>query len=232
MDQNILDYQQQDGVLRRIENELQNSEERKRAAAAKSFLLEGEEVIAKTDKKAGDLLVKFQNLQHTLAECVQMSEEYEALMKESKEDEDELSYLNKKIQQLNDTLKKTEHELTVISQQMEETAKSFVAYRQKFGAAKEEYTKNKKKYDELKAAKAGEIEAVKEKMAGIAKGVDKKILERYQAVRNDKIFPVLVPLNGNMCGGCNTELSLNEMGRLKNQGYIECDNCKRIIYQK
>lgn len=232
MNQIILDYQKQDGILRKIENELQNSEERKRAAAAKSFLLEGEEVIQKTDKKAADLLIKFRNLQHTLNECVQMSEEYEMLMKESKEDEDELSYLGKKIQQLNETLKKTEHDLTLLSQQMEETAKNFVAYRQKFGAAKEEYTTNKKKYDELKAAKAGEIEEIKKKMAQIAKDVDKKILERYQAVRNDKIFPVLVPLNGNMCGGCNTELSLNEMGRLKKQGYIECDNCKRIIYQK
>ena len=58
------------------------------------------------------------------------------------------------------------------------------------------------------------------------------IMEKYLKKRADKIFPIVVPLENNVCGGCFTELSMSDISKVKNGGYIECDNCRKIIYKK
>ena len=231
MTQHLLAYQEIDKEVRRIEMELGNSDERKKTLTAMNFLKDGEEVVKKADRKSEELLYLYEKLKKSLDEQVKIVAEYETAIKGSLSDNDELSYLAKKINQVMDSLKKIESDLSDVTKEMEENVKNFNDFKKKFAQTKEEYLVYKKKYDELKESKDGEMNVLKDKLSEIAKNIEPARLEKYKARRNDKIFPVLVPLeDGNRCGGCRMELSLNEIGKLKKEQYIECENCKRIIF--
>ena len=49
--------------------------------------------------------------------------------------------------------------------------------------------------------------------------------------RNNKIYPVLYEVRGNVCGACNMELPMSEINKLKNGEIIDCDQCGRLLYQ-
>ena len=73
-------------------------------------------------------------------------------------------------------------------------------------------------------------EELRKELEKLSKDIDKEKLEAYLKRRHDKIFPVLVSLNGNACGGCHMELSMAAISKLKETGIHICENCKRIIY--
>ena len=65
----------------------------------------------------------------------------------------------------------------------------------------------------------------------IAKSIDNNVIETYQKKRNENIFPVLVPLNGNCCGGCHIELPMTNLIKLNEEGIVTCEHCRRIVYK-
>ena len=64
------------------------------------------------------------------------------------------------------------------------------------------------------------------------KEIDAKLLAKYKQHRQDKRFPVFTPLSDKSCSFCRLELSAVEVDKIKTNGYLECDNCHRIIYFK
>ena len=67
-------------------------------------------------------------------------------------------------------------------------------------------------------------------MTTLEKQIDANLLSKYKHLRQDKIFPVFVPLNSNACGGCSMALPAALMNKLKENGYLECEQCRRYIY--
>ena len=92
------------------------------------------------------------------------------------------------------------------------------------------------KQDKLKEIidqkQAGVLPDIEKKEAEIKKlesSVDKAMYEKYKSLRNDNIFPVFVHLRSNRCGGCQMEQSLNFVQKLKQNGMLPCEECRRII---
>ena len=77
-----------------------------------------------------------------------------------------------------------------------------------------------------------QIEQIKSQLASLEKQVEPRLMARYKQARHDGIFPVFVSLENNSCGGCRMELSAAYKNKLKEQGYVECEQCKRLIYTK
>lgn len=230
MIQELLQYQDIDKKLRKLEQEVYNSEERKKAQAAKNFLLESEETVSKIDMKAADLLNMYNKVKTVYNDRLSVIAEYEKTVS-TLTSGDELSYLTKKVNALSDDIRALEREISNISRDMEEVSKSFVAFRNKHNAARKNYVENKQKFDEIKKEKAEAFAAVKKTLEELAKKIEvKSVLEKYNKKRNDKIFPVLVPCRDNMCGGCSMQIPLNEVDRLKQNKVIECEHCRRLIY--
>ena len=50
-------------------------------------------------------------------------------------------------------------------------------------------------------------------------GGDVAKYEKYKTIQANGIFPVYVPLEGDFCGGCKVELSLNFIEKLKTNKY-------------
>ncbi len=110
------------------------------------------------------------------------------------------------------------------------TLTEFEKTKKLYGNAKAKYIDNKKQYEELVKAKGPEMEKIKQELREMEKDIDQKVLARYKQHRQDNLFPIFTPLSNKSCSFCMLELSAVEVDKIKSQGYLECDNCHRIIY--
>ena len=108
--------------------------------------------------------------------------------------------------------------------------KNFDLCRKNIVASKQKYKETKEEYDAFEKEILPQIEEKKKEMAAIEKTADANLFTKYKHLRQDGIFPVFVPLKGNACGGCRMEIPAALMAKLKTTGYLECEQCRRLIY--
>lgn len=106
----------------------------------------------------------------------------------------------------------------------------YKTYRKKILDAKEKREQLKTESAEKTEKATPELDEIKAKMAKLEKEIDAQKLAKYKTLKQDGIFPVLVPLVDKRCGGCRVELSSSALDSLKNSGTHECEQCRRIIY--
>jgi len=76
------------------------------------------------------------------------------------------------------------------------------------------------------------LEKLDDELKKIGSTVDPSMLEKYKSIRKNKSKgDIVVPLDGNRCGGCHFELPLSLIHTLSNHGYIICEECGKIIYK-
>ena len=97
--------------------------------------------------------------------------------------------------------------------------------------SKQEYEKYKQSYEEDLKMFEKNKEEYTNKLKVLEKDIEPKIMEAYRKVRNNNLFPVVVPLSGSMCGRCRVELPFANLEKLNEQGTITCEHCGRIIYK-
>lgn len=142
--------------------------------------------------------------------------------------------------ELNDFALKTKQ----TSNQLEELAKRFADHQnnvktvvQNYKIARKNWIECKTKRDDLRKKQEDatnsnqpELDEIKKEMQKLEKSIDESLLSKYKSVKQDGIFPVLVPLQENRCGGCRVQLSTSALEKLKAKGMSECEQCRRIIY--
>ena len=231
MIQELLNYQEVDAGLRKIETELSSSEERKKAVSAKKYLDGVEENVNKLDKRAEDLIAEYQN---ALKEQEKFGEQKDELATalNSVEDEGEIEYILKKIDELISKIKALASKLNKLSEEMSGVTKEYSVIKSTTKAAQTQYAENGKKYNELKASKQAERDELEKKLESLKKKVDPELMEKYLKKRSSKMYPIVYEVRGEMCGACNMQLSMLELNKLKNGDVIECDQCGRILYKK
>lgn len=227
----LLNYQAVDADLKKIENELMDSQERKKAVSAKKYLDGVEENINKLDSRAENLSREYQAGMQELAKFKEQQAELISAL-DGVTDETEASYLIKKVEELISKIKKINVEIGALTNNIQSVMKEYVTIKNTTKAAQVQYNENGKKYNEFKASKQAEKEAVENKLNEIKKDVDPALMELYLKKRANKIYPVAYEVTNKVCGACNMSLSLSELNKLKNGEIIECDQCGRILYQK
>lgn len=227
----LLNYQAIDADLKKIENELLESPERKKAVSAKKYLDGVEESVNKLDDKAKMLSDEYQ-AQLSLLETFKEQEQELILALSSVSDQNQAEYLIKTAEKLIAQIKKINAEIATLSQSVQAVMKEYVGIKQNTKAAQAQYNENGKKYNELKASKQAEKEQVEKKLNELKAKIDPKLMELYLKKRANKIYPVVYEVTGEVCGACNMSLSLSELNKLKNGDVIECDQCGRILYRK
>ena len=95
--------------------------------------------------------------------------------------------------------------------------------------AKTKFADSKKQYDDEIEKITPKCNEIKKKMIDLQDKIDKSTFAKYQAIKNDKIFPVFVKIRDNHCGGCRVELPMAKVNKLKAEKMIVCDQCHRII---
>ena len=226
----ILKYQETDALLKKIENELSGSEDRKKAIVAKKFLESVEENLEKLDNRAAELAAAFEAASEKQTKLKEQEAEFGRAI-DTLEDETEAQYLLKKAEELLAKIKKHEEETAKIAADIQSVMKDYHALRNNTKAMQAQYSECGKKYNQLIASKKDERESIEKQLEQLKKNVEPSVMERYLKKRSEKIFPVLFEARGEVCGACNMQLPLSELNKLKNGEIIECDQCRRLLYK-
>lgn len=231
MIEQLLNYQQADAKLRKIETELSGSEARKKAMAAKKYLEGVEANVDNLDARAAKLLDVYQKAVAERDRLIEFEAEFESAMKDAA-NEAELSYLVKKADKVSLEIKALYAKLNKLAEEVQAVMKEYVNIKNTTKAMQAQYAENGKKYNELKASLKDEKETVEKELDGLKKAVDPVLMERYLKKRASKMYPVVYELRDNVCGACNMELSMSEINKLKSGEIIECSQCGRLLYRK
>ena len=141
-----------------------------------------------------------------------------------------------KLMQLKDKLLQNlsilERNFAKLAENMNALLSDFNKTKNAFKMAKEQFSVSKQNYDKAVEEAEPKKQEISKKLASLEKGIDAKIIDAYKKRRNENIFPVVVALAGNCCGGCRVELSMANLSKLKEDKILTCEHCHRIIYVK
>ena len=229
--QAILNYQEVDAKLFKLERELAASEERKEYVKVKKFLESAPEKLDALEMKAQSLKVeaevlvkKYEQLEDTLGDFENLDE----LVTEGAD----IAFYKKKAQMKVDQLKKMKADLNALVANVKATETEYQKLKKTVIAAQKQYADVSEKYKAVKAAKDPEKKTLEGEIAKLEKEVPATLLEIYKVKRKEKIFPVVGELVGTRCPFCSMEPPLAARNKLTGGATIECDNCHRIIFSK
>ena len=226
----ILEYQKIDSELFQIERQLRNNENKKMASKMHENMKEAQNRSFKLEEKAGTLINEINKVKTQFKTQQDKLEEFTSkdIDKMSKEDIEKLSILKDKLAQ---NLSILDRNLSSLAENVNAVLSEFNKTIKIFNSCKEQYSKSKIAYDnDVKSVEAKSQELTK-KLKEYEKAIDTKIMEAYQKRRKENIFPVVVPINNNSCGGCHIELPYANISKLEEDGILTCEHCHRLIYK-
>lgn len=227
--QEILKYQDVDFKIKKIENDILSSECRKNAAKMQQYLKDSQTKIMQLENSSGKVVDTYKKATKLYNEFVdKLSELNKKIEGASLENIDGLKEL---VSKYYDILSKLEREIGNMSNQINSINKEFDNVMKNARTARKNLEVYKDEYNKLKASKEPEIEALKKELEQLKSKVKPELMKKYLAKKEGK-QPVFVPENGGRCSGCRMEISGVKLNELAGAGYIECENCGRIVYKK
>ena len=226
----LLEYQATDNELRKIEEEIKSSEEYKKFAQANRFMKGAQEKLDMLDRRTGELKALLEGLNRRDEEITNEIAEYNGLEDMISEGGD-IGYYEKTVRALSERLRALKAELNKLTAEIKAAGEEYKNFRQQTIAMQKQGKEYKEKYDAIRAARTGEVDAIKKKLAGIAKDIPKDILDRYAAKSKERIFPIFVPLTNGGCV-CGMDFPLAQQSTLSGGNMIECEHCHRLVYNK
>lgn len=228
--QAILNYQEIDKKLYALERELAGCEERKEYIKAKKFLESAADKLDAYDAKAAQLKSEAVGLTKKYLAAEDTLKDF-ANLDELVEDGADISFYKKKALSISDQLKKIKAELSALTAAINSTHEEYQKLKKQVIAMQKQYKDAFEKYNVVKASKEGERKAIEAELAEARKGVSPEVMEKYRTKRKEKVFPVVGKLKNDRCPFCGMEPPLAARSKLTGGGVIECDNCRRIIYE-
>lgn len=226
----LLDYQKLDTEMFKIERQLRENKNRLTAGQMHESMKNAQSRSVKLEEKAGSLLVEIDKVKKQFKVQENKMEEFiqKDLSKMTKEEVEHLSVLKNKLAQ---NLQILEKNLTTLAESVNAVLADFNKTIKTFNSAKEQYAKSKNAYDADVKEVEGQKAEIEKKLKEIAKNIEPNLMESYLKRRKENVFPVIVPLKGNSCGGCHVEMPYVSLTKLNDEGLLICEHCRRIIYK-
>ena len=227
--QAILNYQEIDKKLYKIERELAGCEERKEYVKYKKFLETAPEKLDSLEVKATALK----------AESAEISKKYlqvEETLKDFEHLDDlvtggaDIAFYKKKAQSISEQLKKLKADLAALTANIKAVDAEYQKLKKQVISAQKQYGEVSEKYKAVKAARDNERKEIEAELSALVKEIPAQMLEVYNTKRKERIFPVVGELTGNRCPFCSMEPPLAARNKLTGGATIECDNCHRLIF--
>ena len=226
----LLEYQKVDAELRKIEQEVAASEEQKKYAQANKFMKSAPERFEAQDRRAAELAALREDLIRRAEDISKQIAEYSEL-DEMVEEGGDVSFYKKNAQALLDRLRGLRSEMQKLNADIASTVEEYDRFKKQGAAMQKQYKEYKAKRDELVNTHKDEVNSLRARLAEIAKKIPEDTLAKYQQKRKENIFPIIAPLNGNMCV-CGMDFPLALQERLAGGNVVECEHCRRFVYKK
>ncbi len=230
--QEMLSYQQLDGELNRIERDLKKNDNFIKRRQYKAASQECEENISKLDARALDLRNQLAQAQQTLQDITAVIDEHSGEIG-SLEDEDELNYMNKKLNEQLAELNNVDKEIKRIIREGEELSKAFDEASAKLPRLIAGYRKCDEEFNKVAAEVKPRVNEIRARQTELKKVIDENIFNVYKKVADGGLYPVFVPLEGGTrCGGCRMEMPKAVVdAQFASKSYMKCEHCGRIIFK-
>lgn len=226
----LLEYQKVDAQLRKIEQEVAASEEQKKYAQANKFMKSAPERFEAQDRRAAELAALREDLIRRAEDISKQIAEYSEL-DEMVEEGGDVSFYKKNAQALLDRLRGLRSEMQKLNADIASTVEEYDRFKKQGAVMQKQYKEYKAKRDELVNTHKDEVNSLRARLAEIAKKIPEDTLAKYQQKRKENIFPIIAPLNGNMCV-CGMDFPLALQERLAGGNVVECEHCRRFVYKK
>lgn len=225
----MLDYQKLDSELFKLEKSLRDSQHKAQASQMQDTAKKAQERSSQLESKAEALYGEIDKMRSQYAVQQKKMEEIFAKNVDSLSKEEVESLLSVK-DKLASNLAILDKNLTRLAESVNAVLADFNKTVKVYNMARETYAKSKGAYDAQLQEVEPKRKQITEKLQEIAKTIDPKLMEQYTKRRKDNIFPVMVPVRDSSCGGCHMELPVSMMNKLKEEGVLSCEHCRRIIY--
>ena len=225
----LLNYQKKDSELLALEEEIYNSEERKKYIQTQNFLKKASEKLDQLEGKSQELAGLFDRLTAKYEEISETLKDYEHI-DELVESGADISFYQRSAQQLTDSLKSLKAEVNNLIAAAKETQDEYLALKKKVIASQKLYPDLRKAYQDYKNTRQA-ADAIAEELKTIAADIDEEVLKKYKAKRAERIFPILCEIRSERCSKCGMELSLADKETVSAGRVVECENCHRFLYK-
>jgi len=229
----LLEYQEEDRKLKEIEDRLKSNDDFKKYNVAVRFLKTVGETKQQIEDRAkylmsvlGDLESKYAHLQEEEAEFDQT---------EHADDETTVAFLKKKAQELSKALGEIEKEIEKLTQEMTDLVAQYKKLSAENKAMREQYEKTKSAVADIQKSVEKDRAEINARLNEIAKDIPKELMEKYQTARRSSKLPlvhVVEEKDLRHCVACGTEFSALSVATLKKNRFIECENCRKLIFIK
>ncbi|NLC44944.1 MAG: hypothetical protein GX783_11785 [Clostridiales bacterium] len=226
-------YQELDLLMDQYILEKKNSESRRQLLKIKNYLVKQERSLVSMDSdatKKNQLLNKLQQEFNSIEERMQV--QMERLKSEELDSLDEVEELAKEGFQLQDRIHRKEDELKKLDRELHNFINRIQDIRQRVAKAKDDYVTVKKEYDAEAAGINEELNKLKVQRDKLGSVISNELMNKYRNIKASRT-PVMSPLVGNQCDGCNMSLASLMIQRVKDgKRIVECENCGRILFYK
>ena len=225
----ILKYQEIDIEIKKIEAEIMENKDRKNALKMQQFLKDAQSKLVELEKRDGETIKaynQYREIYNKMAKNLEVAEK-----NSGGEDVSKNEGLLDAIETITSNLNKLDKEMSAVINNCTSIQNEVSSIMKSARTAKANMQKYKEDFAAYKAQMDEKIAELKDKLAKQAKNCDKTLLTKYKQKAAEKTN-VFVPEVSNRCGGCRMEISASKLNKLKTDGFIECENCGRIIYTK
>ena len=226
----ILEYQKLDAEKLKIEKSLGNIEERQIMNKMITFVKDAQNKSLQIELSSKKLIEDYENLRKSYESNTSNIEKLTKTTVKTMSKE-ELDDCLKRVNALSSELFMIERNIGILIQKINEKLKEFEATKNSAGKARAKHKEAKAKYDAKVSELQPKISEIENKLSKMEKEIPAEILTKYKGLKNDGIFPILVPLQDKSCGGCRMEIPSKILDKLKNSDVIQCEHCRRIIYR-
>lgn len=227
----LLKYQQEDSKLLIMEKEAANSEERRNFTQAKAFLTKAPEKLDALESKAIELSALLERLNVQYKEISETLADFENL-DELVDGGADISFYKKNVLQITERLKSIRAEVSALASAIKSSDEEYQAMKKKVISVQKQYAEYSEKYKAYKENKLQEMAGIKKQLEIIEKDIDPDVMQKYQAKRSERIFPILCAVKNGRCSKCGNELSLVGKEKISSGNVTECDNCHRFLYSE
>ena len=227
----ILEFQGLDNEIRKLEQQILNSPDQKAIQSLQKVVKDTQTLSATLEKEAETAVGEYQKMQKNYQDAISSMKKVEN-NQEKALSEEEYGACVKQLNSIAGFLASLEKRIMQIADKVNAILSEYETAKQNYNLAKQKHTKHKNNLEVLKEQIQPKIDELSSKLSALENGLDQAFLKKYKNKRADRIFPVVVPMRDNSCGGCMMELPMAQIEKLKKDGFLECESCHRIIYLK
>lgn len=226
----LLLYQQKDSELLKIEQEISNSEERKKYVQTQSYLKKASDKLDKLEAQSQGIINRIDDLTKRYGEICENLKDFEHL-DELVEGGADLAFYQRNVVQLIESIKTLKAEINALIAVAKETTDEYQAMKKKVISAQNQYPELRTAYQEFKKSRQEQSDAISAELTKLSKDIDPEVLRKYHAKRSERIFPIICEIKADRCSKCGIELSIADKDKVSAGKVVECENCHRFLYK-